>query len=267
MKCIALLTAIILFSNASFAGESNTVILATTTSFQDSGLLDKLVPIFKEDAGIVLKSVVVGSGEALALGRRGEADVLLVHSPEDEKKFVEDGCGINRKQVMSNDFILLGPGKDVEALKGKGLTAVLKFIVSSGSVFVSRGDESGTHKKEETLWKKSGVHPSGKSYLETGQGMGETLMVANHKLAYTLADRGTYLAFKNKLDLEIASEGDNSLLNMYSVIEVNPERFPKVNNKGAKTFSDFMVSGKIQGFIKDFGKEEFGKPLFHPEAK
>ena len=243
------------------------IILATTTSTQDSGLLDDLVPRFERQTGFAVKTIAVGSGQALAMGRRGEADVLLVHSPEAEQALVAEGSGLNRRIVMHNDFILVGPAADPAAIKGQGATDALSRIATTHGLFLSRGDNSGTHAKELKLWKAAGLTPEGQPwYQQTGLGMGQTLAVASEKQAYTLSDRGTYLALRNKLGLAILHEGDPSLQNVYHVIEVNPVRFPKVNAAGARAFADFMVSKAVQNRIKEFGIGTFGAPLFFPDA-
>jgi tungstate transport system substrate-binding protein len=244
------------------------LILATTTSTQDSGLLDVLIPIFEKEKGFFVKTIAVGSGQAMAMGKKGEADVLLVHSPDAEKKFVEEGAGINRRLVMHNDFVIVGPAGDPAKIRGSKTSAdAFKKIAQAGALFLSRGDNSGTHAKEKTLWKSAAVTAEGqKWYQQTGLGMGQTLNVAAEKKGYTLADRGTYLALKKTLGLEILVEGDPLLLNVYHVIEVNPARFPKVNAAGAKAFSDFMVSKKTQDAIGKFGVDKYGAPLFFPDA-
>jgi len=244
------------------------VILATTTSTQDSGLLDVLIPVFEKKTGYFVKTIAVGSGQAMAMGAKGEADVLLVHSPAAEKKFMADGNGVERRLVMHNDYIILGPPADPAKIKGmKKASEAFKKIASSGSVFTSRGDNSGTHAKEKDIWKAAGVKYEGeKWYQQTGLGMGQTLAVAAEKKTYTLADRGTYLALKKGLGLDILVEGDGILLNIYHVIEVNPKKWPKANFAGGKAFADFMVSKEAQAVIKTFGVEKFGSPLFFPDA-
>ncbi len=244
------------------------IILATTTSTQDSGLLDLLVPRFEKQSGFRVKTIAVGSGQAMAMGQRGEADVLLVHSPEAERKFVAEGFGLQRRRVMHNDFIVVGPPADPAGIKAT--TSALegfRRIVSASAPFVSRGDNSGTHAQEKKLWKAAGLNPEDqKWYQQTGLGMGQTLNVAAEKSAYTLADRGTYLALRKNLGLAILSEGDALLLNVYHVIEVNPTRFPKVNAAGAKAFGDFLLGKETQALIATFGLEKFGSPLFFPDA-
>lgn len=244
------------------------VILATTTSTQDSGLLEVLTPIFEKQTGFFLKTIAVGSGQAMAMGAKGEADVLLVHSPAAEKKFMEEGNGVSRRLVMHNDFVIVGPASDPAGIKGmKSAKDACGKIASTGSLFLSRGDNSGTHSKEKDLWKASGINAEGqKWYQQTGLGMGQTLNVAAEKKGYTLTDRGTYLALKKNLGLPILVEGDSKLLNIYHVIEVNPNKFHKLNAEGGKAFADFMVSDKIQKIIGTFGVDKFGSPLFFPDA-
>ena len=247
---------------------SRNLILATTTSTQDSGLLDLLLPVFEKESGYFVKTIAVGSGQAMAMGEKGEADVLLVHSPEAEKKFMEKKAGSSRRLVMHNDFIIIGPAGDPARIRGVKTSAeAFKKIAQSGSLFLSRGDNSGTHAKEKGLWKGAGISPDGqKWYQQTGLGMGQTMNVAAEKKGYTLADRGTYLAMKKSLGLEILVEGDGKLLNVYHVIEVNPAKWPKVNSAAAKAFADFMVSKKTQALIGKFGVDKFGGPLFFPDA-
>jgi tungstate transport system substrate-binding protein len=252
----------------SVEAQSKAIILATTTSTQDSGLLDVLIPIFEKNTGYFVKTIAVGSGQAMAMGQKGEADVLLVHSPAAEKKFVAEGYGINRRLIMHNDFIIVGPPGDPAKIKGiKSASEAFKKIAASNALFLSRGDNSGTHAKEKAIWKAAGINPEGqKWYQQTGLGMGQTLNVAAEKKAYTLADRGTYLALKKNLGLDILVEGDAILLNIYHVIEVNPAKWPKVNAAGGKAFADFMVAKETQAIIKTYGVEKFGSPLFFPDA-
>jgi tungstate transport system substrate-binding protein len=252
----------------SIQAQPKTIILATTTSTQDSGLLDVLLPIFEKKTSYFVKTIAVGSGQAMAMGQKGEADVLLVHSPAAEKKFVAEGYGINRRLIMHNDFIIVGPLGDLAKIKGvKPTSEAFKKIASEKALFMSRGDNSGTHSKEREIWKAAGINPEGeKWYQQTGLGMGQTLNVAAEKKGYTLADRGTYLALKKNLGLDILVEGDAILLNIYHVIEVNPAKWPKVNVTGGKAFADFMVSKETQDIIKTFGVGKFGSPLFFPDA-
>jgi len=212
-----------LVSSLPAAAAPKTVILATTTSTQDSGLLDVLVPLFEKESGLQVKTISVGSGQAMKMGEKGEADVLLVHSPDAEKKFMAEGYGITRRLVMHNDFIILGPAADPARVKGSKAAEAMKRIAQTGALFASRGDNSGTHAKEKGLWKAAGVDPEGqKWYQQTGLGMGQTLNVAAEKKAYILTDRATYLSLKKGLGLEILVEGDGKLLNLYHVIEINP---------------------------------------------
>ncbi|MBP1750934.1 MAG: ABC-type tungstate transport system, solute-binding protein [Deltaproteobacteria bacterium] len=251
------------------ASAEKNIILATTTSTQDSGLLDTLIPIFEKKTGYFVKTIAVGSGQAMAMGQKGEADVLLVHSPAAEKKFMDGGYGVNRRLVMHNDYIVVGPANDLAKVKGSKTTVeAFKKIAAAQAMFISRGDNSGTHSKEKDIWKAAGVAYEGqkKWYQQTGLGMGQTVNVASEKRAYTLVDRGTYLALKKRVDLPILAEGDAILLNIYHVIEVNPAKFPKVNAKGAKAFADFVVAPETQNIIKTFGVDKFGSPLFFPDA-
>ncbi len=248
--------------------QQKNIILSTTTSTQDSGLLDVLIPIFEKKTGYFVKTIAVGSGQAMAMGQKGEADVLLVHSPAAEKKFVAEAYGINRRIIMHNDFVVVGPAEDPAKIKGKkAAVEAFKKIASAGTLFLSRGDKSGTHSKELAIWKVAKINPEGqKWYQQTGLGMGQTLNVASEKKGYTLADRGTFLALKKNLGLLILSEGDAILLNVYHVIEVNPAKWVKVNAAGAKAFADFMVAKETQEIIKTFGVDKFGSPLFFPDA-
>jgi tungstate transport system substrate-binding protein len=217
-----------------------------------------------------VKTISVGSGQAMAMGRRGEADVLLVHSPADEQKLVAEGAGVNRRLVMHNDFIVVGPVDDPAKVKGtRSSKEAMAAIAKAGALFVSRGDNSGTHSKEKALWKASGVSPEGQRwYQQTGLGMGETLAVASEKAGYTLTDRATYLALSRarRLALEIVLEKEPLLLNVYHVIEVPPSKWPKVNAAGARALADYLVSRKAQEAIGRFGVEKFGAPLFVPDA-
>lgn len=268
MKKLLCLCAVLLsLSGIAWAGPK-TVILATTTSTQDSGLLDVLVSQFEKESGLQVKTISVGSGQAMKMGEKGEADVLLLHSPDAEKKFMADGFGASRRLVMHNDFIIVGPAADPAGVRKAGGSAdALKRIATSGALFASRGDNSGTHAKEKGLWKGTGITPDGRKwYQQTGLGMGQTLNVAAEKKGYTLTDRATFLALKKSLGLVILSEGDTRLLNIYHVIEINPARWPKVNTAGGRLFADFMISRKAQEIIGRFGVDKFGGPLFFPDA-
>ena len=251
------------------AGEavSKSVILSTTTSTQDSGLLDVLVPLFEKKTGYNLKTVSVGTGQALELSAKGEGDVTLAHAPSLEKKYVADGKLLNRRLVMYNDFIIIGPTSDPAKVKStKSSIQAMKLISGSQGRFVSRGDNSGTHNLEKSLWKQAGIEPKGAWYIESGQGMGATLGIANDRSAYTITDRATYLAYQKRLALAILLEGDKPLLNIYSVMEVNPANGPRTNQVGGKAFADFMVAPETQAVIKSFGVEKYGQPLFVPVA-
>jgi tungstate transport system substrate-binding protein len=246
---------------------SDVVILATTTSTQDSGLLDVLVPMFEEESGFSVKTIAVGSGQAIRLGAEGEADVILAHSPAVEEEFVADGHSESRRDVMHNDFVIIGPAADPAGLRAaSSAPEAFARIADEGSIFMSRGDESGTHSKELGMWAVPGSAPDRSWYQETGQGMGATLTVANEKRAYTLSDRGTFLATKDAYDLEIVFEGDPVLFNPYTVIVVSAERHGKVNAEGARAFAEFITSVEAQNVIRTFGVEEFGEPLFVPDA-
>ena len=244
------------------------LILATTTSTQDSGLLDVLVPLFEEQSGYAVQTVAVGSGEAMKMGEEGNADVLLVHAPSSEVAFMDAGHGTDRFLVMHNDFIVVGPATEPAGIKGQtSAVEAFKMIFNAGAQFITRGDDSGTHKKELALWKSAELDPAGQAwYVETGQGMGASMTVASEKAAYILTDRATYLANKENYQLELLVEGDNSLLNVYHVITVNVDKWPKANYEGALAFADFMIAPATQDVIGQFGLEEFGQPLFYPDA-
>jgi tungstate transport system substrate-binding protein len=265
---LAIVTLLLISSFTLVQAQQKTIILATTTSTQDSGLLDVLLPVFEKKTGYFVKTIAVGSGQAMAMGEKGEADVLLVHSPAAEKKFISEGFGINRKIIMHNDYIIVGPAEDPAKMKGmKSTPESFKKIASAAALFMSRGDNSGTNAKEKEVWKAAGINPEGqKWYQQTGLGMGQTLNVANEKKGYTLADRGTYLSLKKNLKLDILMEGDAILLNVYHVIEVSPTKWPKANAAGAKAFSDFMVAKETQEIIKTYGVDKFGSALFFPDA-
>lgn len=243
--------------------DSSEAILATTTSTQDSGLLDELVPDFEEEFDCTIKTVAVGSGEALQMGERGDADVLLAHSPAAEEEFMAAGHGLSRDPVMHNDFVIVGPGSDPADVGGAADAAdALARIADSTAPFASRGDDSGTHTKELALWEEAGVEPSGDWYFETGQGMGETLTIAGQKSAYALTDRGTFLATAN-LDSEILYEGSDDLQNYYHVIVVDRGEEPV---PCAEEFASWLQAPQVQERIGRFGVEEYGEPLFVPDA-
>jgi len=246
-----------------------TLILATTTSTQDSGLLDVLIPLFEAETGYTVQTVAVGSGQAMEMGQQGNADVLLVHSPSAEKTFMSDGWGKERALVMHNDFIIVGPADDPAKIKGLSAADAFKAIAAAQSTFVARADKSGTSTKELGIWKKVELDPATEKpawYLETGQGMGASLTITSEKNGYTLTDRATFLANKDNLQLEILVEGDNSLVNVYHVITVNPDKWPKVNYEGATAFSKFMTEPSTQEVIGQFGVDKYGQQLFIPDA-
>lgn len=248
------------------ASAQRDILLATTTSFQDSGLLDVLVKDFQDRTGRRIRATAVGTGAALAIGAKGDADVVVVHAPKAEHEFMAAGNGDRRHLFMHNDFVVVGPGGDPAGIKGKPVFDALRRIASAGSAFVSRGDRSGTHLLEMDLWERTGVKPSGAWYVEAATGMGQTLTIASEKRAYTLTDRGTYLARKSQLELAILVEKDPPLTNLYHVITVEPRRFPRVNNAGANAFADFLLSAPAQELIRTFGVDRFGEPLFFPDA-
>jgi len=277
LKRIIAIVAVICLSVFVFAGcktkseapaqpANKDLILATTTSTQDSGLLDVLIPAFEKKTGYKVKTISVGTGQALAMGEKGEADVLLVHAPDAEKKVVASGAAINRRLVMHNDFIFVGPSADPAGTKGKTAVETLKSIAGSKAIFVSRGDDSGTHKMEKNLWKQTGITPSGTWYQEAGAGMGQTIKIADEKKGYTLADRASYLALQKNITSVILVEGDTKLLNIYHVMEVNKDKFEKVNKDGAKAFGDFLLSAEGQAIISEFGKDKYGQPLFFADG-
>jgi tungstate transport system substrate-binding protein len=242
------------------------VILATTTSTQDSGLLDVLAPAFERDSGRQVKTVAIGSGEAIELGSRGEADVLLVHSPDDEEAFMKTGKGGERRLVMHNDFVIVGPPDDPAGIKGLTSTEALQRIAEEEAPFMSRGDDSGTHNLELKLWDEAGVKPAGSWYQETGQGMGATLRIADQKRAYTVSDRGTHLSTEDSTDLDVLVEGEPRLLNIYHVIDIDPSAGPRVNAAGGRALAEWIVAPEAQRMIGAFGRKEFGRPLFVPDA-
>jgi tungstate transport system substrate-binding protein len=260
---------------ASPATQSREILLATTTSTRDAGLLDTLLPIFERQTGYQVKVIAVGSGQALALGRRGDADLVLAHAPAAERVLVDSGFLVHRRLVMHNDFLIVGPPRDPVGLRGiiDPLAAMRRFAVRRGredGVFVSRGDESGTHKLEQRLWRLCGITPpasgSGSWYLESGQGMAATLQMADEKNAYTITDRATYLAWRDHLHLVPMVEGDTLLYNVYHVMEVNPENAPRVNVTGGRALADWFVAPATQRRIGEFGRARFGMSLFVPDA-
>jgi len=240
------------------------LVLATTTSTQDSGLLDVLLPPFERESHIQVKVIAVGTGQSLAIGRRGDADVLLVHAPALEAAFMKAGYGGVRRPLMFNDFVILGPAADPARVKGSGsAAAAFSRIAASRRPFVSRGDNSGTQAKERSLWEKAGIKPTGSWYLEAGSGMAASLRLASEKEAYILSDRGTFLSLRNQLRLVLLLEGDPGLFNLYSVITVSPKKWPKVNSAGAQALLDYLFSPTARRTIASFGQAEYGQPLFH----
>jgi tungstate transport system substrate-binding protein len=243
------------------------VVIAMTTSIEDSGLLDDLVPAMEKQTGYKLKSVSVGTGQALALAEKGEVDALFVNSPPAERKVLADGAVINRRLVMHNDFVIVGPSADKAKIRGqKNAISALSLIAKKQALFVSRGDDSGTNKLEIGLWKQANITPTGAWYQQTGAGMGHTLQVANQKQGYTLTDRATYIFQQKNLSLVILVEGDRKLLNLYHVMEVNPKKFSRVNSKAAQAFSDFLLSPQGQKLIAANGTAKFKQPLFFVDA-
>jgi tungstate transport system substrate-binding protein len=252
------MAAVLVFGCQAKNSPQNTVRLATTTSVQDTGLLDVLTDAFQKDGKYTLKAIAVGSGQAMQLGMTGEADILWVHSPDDEKQFMDEGYGTDRTTFMHNDFVILGPAADPAKVKGvKKAADAFKKIAAAKALFISRGDKSGTHKKELKLWDAAKVKPAADKYIEAGQGMAATLTLANEKNAYILADRSTWLSMQKNLGLVIVSEGDDAL-----IILVNPAKFPKANAAGARAFFDFMLSKPAKEMIEKFGQDKFGKQLF-----
>jgi tungstate transport system substrate-binding protein len=248
--------------------EVDKLILATTTSTQDSGLLDYLLPDFEREAGIAVDVIAVGSGQAMQLGKDGNADVLLVHARSREDEFMAAGDGVRREDVMYNDFVIIGPKEDPAGIKRMPNAAeAFKKLAETQFTFISRGDDSGTHAKELSVWKKVELEPAGDWYVSSGQGMGEVLTMSNEQQAYTLSDRATYLArLKEGLDLEVLVEGDAALFNPYGVIAVNPDKSPAIQAELAQKFIDWIISVPVQEKIGAFGKEDFGQSLFIPDS-
>lgn len=254
---------------AACGGSDHELILATTTSTENSGLLDVLIPLYEDDSGDSVKVIAVGSGAAMSMGERGDADVLLVHSPAAEQAFVDAGFGIERARVMFNDFIVVGPTDDPASIAGMSDVAeAFAAIEAAGASFVSRGDDSGTHAKEKTLWAAAGLDvPNGAGwYAESGQGMGATLTIAAETGAYTLTDRATWLSVADPQVLPLVVEGDERLFNVYHVIVVNPELHDSVNAAAARRFREFLLEPDTQQTIGDFGREQYGQALFTPYA-
>lgn len=267
MRIVAVVLSLVAFAFAGCGDESGagkSLILATTTSTRDSGLLDVLIPAFERDSGTKVKTLAVGSGEALELGERGEADVLLVHSPAAEEELMATGKAGERRLVMHNEFVIVGPAEDPAGIAGKPVADAFRAIADAEARFASRGDDSGTHKAELGFWENAGVEPVGDWYSQTGQGMGATLRVADERSAYTLADRGTYLAQPGELKVLVG--GGPELLNVYHVIDMTEKAGDRVNVGGARSFSDWIVSRAVQATIGKFGKEKYGRSLFTPDA-
>lgn len=245
------------------AAAAKSITLATTTSVQDTGLLDKLLPVFKSQTGIDVKVLAVGTGQAMEIAKRGDADILFTHAPKAEEEFLKTGPGLKRFPLMHNDFVILGPAADPAKIKaGKDAAAAFAKIAQAKALFVSRGDNSGTNMKEKSLWEKAKTKPAGAWYLSSGSGMAEALRLTQEKKAYTLSDRATYLSQKKNLDLIIAVEGDPDLLNKYSVIELDPKKLPHIKAADATKFREFMFGPEARKIIEVFGKEKYGQPLF-----
>jgi len=264
-KLLMVFSLSLFLSSQALAEEIQRIRLATTTSTDNSGLLAVLHPVFEEKNSIKVDTIAVGTGKALRLGTNGDVDVVMVHAPGAEKKFIAEGSGVERLPVMHNDFVLLGPKADPADVKNApSLSEALQRIAASESNFVSRGDDSGTHKKEKLLWKDAAIEPKGSWYLAAGQGMGAVLQMSNNKAAYTLSDRGTFLAYKDKVDLKIAFEGAPKQLNPYHVILVNPKKHPHVKTEQAQRYVDFIRSAEGQAIIANFKIN--GELLFHPDV-
>lgn len=249
---------------APVGAQSRDLILATTTSIRDAGLLDALLPAFERRTGWTVKVVAVGSGQAMELGRRGEADILILHDPAGEERFVAEGYGVDRRPLMHNEFVLVGPPDDPAGARGRNITAALRAIAARDAGFVSRDDRSGTHVRELDLWRRAGVSTAGDWYDESGQGMGPTLLIADQLRAYTLTDVATFLNHQYPLDLAILVEGDSALLNRYHVVRTNPARFPRVNVEGAVALADYLLDPVTQRAIGDFRRAELGRAIFVP---
>lgn len=263
----SLATVALLLATAASSAAPRTVILSTTTSTQDAGLLDVLVPMFERETGYTLKTIAVGTGQALALAARGEADVTLAHAAALERKYVADGKLLDRRLVMYNDFVVVGPREDVARVRGlRHAVDALTRIAAAGARFVSRGDNSGTHILEQALWTQARITPRAPWYIESGQGMGATLILADDRRAYTLSDRATYLVLGRRLTLDIMVEGDRPLLNVYSVMVANPANGPRVNAAGGRAFADWILSPATQSAIATFGVDKYGRALFTPIA-
>jgi len=246
------------------AAQSKDILLATTTSVRDAGLLDVILPAFERTSGYQVKVIAVGSGQAMELGRRGEADILILHDPAGEERFMAEGYGVGREPLARNEFVLVGPPGDPAGARGSDAVRALRAVAAAGATFISRGDRSGTNVKELALWRAAGVTPQRLWYRETGQGMGATLVIADQLRGYTLTDVATYLSHKGIHDLAILVEGDTLLRNFYHVVRANPERFPRVNAVGAQALEDYLLSPETMRAIGEFGRNQFGRSLFVP---
>lgn len=263
-KVLFILLVVLSFSSNVFARDNKSIVLATTTSVRDSGLMDYLLPMFKEDTGYSVDMVAVGTGKALQMGEDGEADVLLVHAKASEMKFMSEGHGVKRKELFHNYFVVVGPKNGVET---SSVESALTKINSDGLNFASRGDNSGTNKKELQLWSENNITPKGDWYIVAGSGMASTLRVADEMQAYTLSDIATYLNLKDTLDLEIKVGEDSSLLNQYSVITIDPSKNKFINEKGANVFMQWLASDRVEEKVGEFGRDRFGMSLFIPDQK
>lgn len=258
---------LLFLASCTSSAPAKNILLVSTTSTQDSGLLDVLLPAFEEASGYSVQLISTGSGQALKIAEEGNADVILLHSPSAEMKFMQHGFGIDRRLVMHNDFVMVGPAADPAGISGKIPAEAFKSIYQAKSNFVTRGDDSGTHVKELAIWELAGLDPASQPWhIETGQGQGATLSIANEKDAYALTDRATFLAYQDDIELKILVQNDKSLLNVYHVITVNPEKWPQINLAGAQAFADFVTSPQGQQIIRDFGADKYGQPLFFPDA-
>lgn len=265
---LALLTGVFLLPPLGAAQTKQSLILATTTSTQDSGLLDVLIPTFEQKTGYRVKTVAVGTGQALTMGKRGDADILLTHAPAAEKPLVEEGWLLDRVSFMYNDFVVVGPKADpAQVRSAQNAAEVLRRIAKSQTPFISRGDQSGTHKQEQSLWQASGLVHQGDWYIESGQGMGATLRIASEKGAYTLTDRSTYLHLQKTLSSAILFAGDPVLRNVYSVMRVNPAKHSNLNTEGGKAFHAWLLGDEARELIRQYGAKEFGQPLFFLETR
>ncbi len=273
MKKFLTVALIVCLAFTTFVGcakeENQTLILATTTSTENSGLLAAILPVFTEETGITVDVIAIGTGAALQRGRDGDADVLLVHAKTSEEEFIAEGHGTKRSEVMYNDFVVVGPMNDPAGILDikEDVNKAYATILDLEATFISRGDDSGTHKKELFLWTEAGLEPSGDWYVEVGKGMGDTLVMAAEMGAYTMTDRATFLSMRDNLDLQIVFEGAPPLFNQYGVIPVNPDKNDLINHDAANEFVEWLLSTETQKLIGEFGVEQFGQPLFIPNAK